>query len=537
MAFSPDGNQIAFVWNGPQGDNSDIYVKLIDAETPLRLTSSPAEDINPVWSPDGRNIAFLRHSGESSEVLLIPALGGAERKLASIAPYQVPSDGNSAYFSPDGRYLAVPDRQIPSEPLSIFLISIDTGERRRLTSPPPGILGDYCPAFSPDGRMMAFTRSSRWSTDDVYVVPVSGGEPARVTFDNMTIHGVAWTPDSREIVFASRRGGSTRHLWRVAIAGGTPTRVDTIGKDVLSPALAWQGGRLAYTQALDDINVWRIELDGSGKVTTQSELIASTFGDHGPDYSPDGSKIVFTSGRSGNNAIWVCESDGTKPRLLHSCGPYVTGTPRWSPDARWIVFDSRSCAPGAAGNPDVYLISADGGPATRLTNDASEDVAPSWSRDGKWIYFGSNRSGDMQIWKMTTTGGQPVQVTTRGGFEGFESPDGKSLYFTKGRAIAGLWRMPAGGGEEEFVTSHHQAGLWRYWRVMEQGIYFATASSAGAMLEFYNFKNKRINEVARLARPAERYLPGLAVSPDGRSLLYCQMDQSGSDILMVESFR
>jgi DNA-binding winged helix-turn-helix (wHTH) protein len=151
VAFSPDGNQIAFVWNGPVGDNSDIYVKLIDAETPLRLTSSPADDINPVWSPDGRNIAFLRHSGESSEVLLIPALGGAERKLASIAPYQVPSDGNSAYFSPDGRYLAIPDRQIPSEPLTIFLISIDTGERRRLTSPPPGILGDYCPAFSPDG--------------------------------------------------------------------------------------------------------------------------------------------------------------------------------------------------------------------------------------------------------------------------------------------------------------------------------------------------------------------------------------------------
>jgi hypothetical protein len=143
----------------------------------------------------------------------------------------------------------------------------------------------------------------------------------------------------------------------------------------------------------------------------------------------------------------------------------------------------------------------------------------------------------MQIWKMTTSGGQPVQVTTRGGFEGFESPDGKNLYYTKGRAIAGIWRMPAGSGEEEFVTSHHQAGLWRYWRVMEQGIYFATASSAGAMLEFYNFKNKRINEVARLARPAERYLPGLAVSPDGRSLLYCQMDQSGSDVLMVESFR
>jgi Tol biopolymer transport system component/DNA-binding winged helix-turn-helix (wHTH) protein len=537
VAFSPDGNQIAFVWNGPQGDNQDVYVKLIDAETPLRLTTNPAEDINPVWSPDGRHIAFMRQSSEGSEFYLIPALGGAERKLAKIFPYQVPSDGASQYYSPDGKYLAIPDKNSPSEPLSVFLLSIETGERRRLTSPPAGVIGDYNPAFSPDGKWLAFARSPRWSTDDLYVMPLAGGEPKRLTFDNMTINGLAWTPDSREIVFDSRRGGSSRHLWRAPITGGTPERVDTVGADVVSPAISLLGRRLAYTQTLDDINIWRIELDAAGKAKSQTELIASTFGDHGPDYSPDGRMIAFTSGRSGNNAIWVCESDGSKPRLLHSCGPYVTGTPRWSPDGRWIAFDSRSCAPGADGNPDIYLISADGRQPTRLTTDPAEDVAPSWSRDGRWIYFSSNRGGSMQIWKMPAAGGQSTQVTEQGGFEGFESFDGKSLYYTKGRAIPGLWRMPTAGGKEEFVTGHHQAGLWRYWRVTEQGIYFATATSAGALLEFYSFANKLISEVARLSRGAERYLPGLSVSPDGRSLLYCQMDHSGSDIMMVENFR
>src|SRR5262245_49135572 len=125
VAFSPDGNQIAFVWNGPQGDNQDIYVKLIDAETPLRLTTSAAEDTNPVWSPDGRYIAFLRQSAEGSEFYLIPALGGAERKLAKIFPFQVPSDGSSQYYSPDGKYLPIPDKNSASEPLSVFLLTID----------------------------------------------------------------------------------------------------------------------------------------------------------------------------------------------------------------------------------------------------------------------------------------------------------------------------------------------------------------------------------------------------------------------------
>src|SRR5215510_11659905 len=82
VAFSPDGKQVAFLWNGPRGDNLDIYVKLIDAETPLRLTTDSAEDVRPVWSPDGRNIVFLRKYIDRSAYYLIPVLGGAERKLA-----------------------------------------------------------------------------------------------------------------------------------------------------------------------------------------------------------------------------------------------------------------------------------------------------------------------------------------------------------------------------------------------------------------------------------------------------------------------
>jgi Tol biopolymer transport system component/DNA-binding winged helix-turn-helix (wHTH) protein len=537
VAFSPDGKQIAFVWNGPHGDNPDIYVKLIGSETPLRLTTNAAADTKPAWSPDGRHVAFLRQSTDGSAFYLIPALGGAERKLADIFTWQIPGDGNSPYFSPDGMSLAIPDKHSAEEPLGLFLLSAETGEKHRLTTAPAGSLGDYYPAFSPDGKKLAFVRAPRWSTDDLYVLSLDGGTPRRLTFDNLTITGLTWTPDSREIMFTSRRGGSTRHLWRVAANGGTPERVDTVGNDVLSPALSPQGNRLAYTQALDDINIWRFELDAAGRVKSQTSLIASTFWDHGPDYSPDGSKIVFVSDRSGSNAIWVCESDGSNPQLLHACGPYVTGTPRWSPDGRWIAFDSRSCIASASGNPDVYLISANGGQPRRFTTEEAEDVVPSWSRDGRWVYFASTRSGIMQVWKMPVTGGQAVQVTKQGGFENYESPDGKYLYYTKGRGVPGIWRAPSGGGEETLVTDQHKAGLWRYWRVVDQGIFFATITADGPMLQFLNFASGKVSEVARLSKGPERNVPGLAVSPDGRLLLFAQMDRSGSDLMMVEDFR
>lgn len=96
--FSPDGNEIAFAWNGAAGDNFDIYRLPIGAVEPLRLTHDPAEDFSPAWSPDGRLIAFKRVLAPGkTAVFLIPALGGSEQKVLKATM----SD------TPDPRHLAV----------------------------------------------------------------------------------------------------------------------------------------------------------------------------------------------------------------------------------------------------------------------------------------------------------------------------------------------------------------------------------------------------------------------------------------------
>jgi Tol biopolymer transport system component/DNA-binding winged helix-turn-helix (wHTH) protein len=539
-AFSPAGDQIAFVWNGERGENNDIYLRTINGGQPHRLTTDPANDSHPAWSPDGRYIAFFRQSAESSGFYLISAAGGTERKVIDVFPYRTPPLGNSLYYSRDGKYLAVADKSTMEEPLSIYLVSIETGERRRLTNPPAGTAGDIYPAFCPEGKRIAFIRSSSRATTDLYFMATEGGDLKRLTFDNTSILGLTWTGDGREIVFASRRGSSLYSLWRISTEGGTPERLPTIGQSVLSPIISSQGDRLAYTQALDDMNIWEVELDSSGVVAgdTLTSLISSTLGDNGPDYSPDGRKIVFASNRSGGFGIWVCDRDGGNPVELIDYGPNLAGTPRWSPDGRWIAYDARSSESGTEGNADIYVMSSGGGPPRRLTIEPFEDVAPSWSRDGKWIYFASTRSGNMQVWKVPSEGGQAVQVTRLGGFEGFESRDGKYFYYAKGRAVPGIWQVPVNGGEERLLVDHNNAGTWRLWAVSKTGIYFATANvPSQPIIEFYNFTTRRVTQVVTLNKPLSRSDPGLTISPDGRSLLFSQLDHSGSDIMLVENFR
>ena len=535
-AFSPDGNQIAFVWDGEKGDNPDIYVKSIGGESSLRLTSDPAIDIRPAWAPDGQRIAFVRviPSEPSFVIFVVSALGTSpERKLLSLT--RGPS---TIAWSPDGKLIAVSDAPSSGERPAILLFSLETGEKRNLTSPPAQFWADSNPAFSPDGKDLAFVRENTPVTGDIYIVPITGGEPRRVTydnakhnFDNGVVGGLAWTADGREVIFSSTRGG-TPGLWRVAVSGGE-TRLAAGGDNTYYPTISRQGNRLAYTQVFAGTPVYRIGVPSTtARPGPATRLIASTRVDASPQYSPDGKRIAFESNRSGNHEIWMCDSEGRNPTCLTSFGKGYAGTPRWSPDGKQIAFDFR-----AAGGADVYVLSIEGGVPRRITTEASDDSLPSWSKDGRWIYFESNRGGNQQVWKEPAEGGQAVQVTKYGGSTTFESADGKYLYFSKGSLARGVWRIPVEGGEESLVLDQTGAGSWGSWALVDDGIYFINLESKGGpAVEFFSFDRHEISRIVGLEGVNE-FVSGLTISPDRRWILYTQQDPISSDIMLVENFR
>jgi Tol biopolymer transport system component len=423
----------------------------------------------------------------------------------------------------------VTQKSSPSEPYSILLISRETGEKRRLTSPPAEALGDGSPVFSPDGKTLAFVRLSGMLIADIYLLSLNSGATKRLTFCKTHVNGLTWSPDGHDIFFSLYNAEYRSRLWKISADGGAPEPAPG-SLVVVDPNISPKGDRLAFTQMNDDYNIWRVDLAASkGQGSSMAPFISSTQADLLPQYSPDGKKIVFVSHRSGGRELWACEADGARPIQLTYLGAQI-GSPRWSPDSRKIAFDLR-----AEGNADIYVIGSDGGQPHRLTVEPSEEMTPSWSQDGRWLYLCSNRSGSLQVWKMPAEGGQAAQLTRQGGHFAIESPDGKFLYYVKGRQLPGIWRIPVGGGAETPVLDHHQAGRWRSWTVTEQGIYFATAENLSRpLIEFFSFTTGKVTQIAALEKPI--YL-GLNVSPDGRWLIYTQLDQSWSDIMLMENFR
>ena len=527
-ALSPDSKQVAFSWDGEKQDNVDIYVKLLDTGSPVRLTTDPAADEMPVWSPDGRRIAFVRSEQSGAQrrtIRIIPALGGSDRELLQLAPGEC-CTYPALSWSPDGEWLAFADKAKQPGPYTLSMVSLETGERRPLTLVTDWICGDGAPAFSPDGRSLAFVRVRTYGISDLYVLRVGGGKPTRITRDHTKILGLSWTTDGKELVFSSSRSGSLR-LWRVRASGGTPKPLLGINATDWIGGVSIKGVRLIFSPQINDGNIWRVGVQGTKVTEPPKQLIGSTRDDGHPQSSPDGRRIAFASNRSGSYEIWVAERDGQNPVRVTSTGRGENAWPTWSPDGRFIAFNS-----DVSGNWAIYVVDSHGGKPRALAPSPAEDAAPTWSPDGKWIYCHSNRGGSLQIWKIPAQGGNPSQVTRKGGRKPAVSQDGKLIYYAREDEI---WRVPAEGGEEKLVLRGVPGAVLAHWTPGNGGLYFRASENTPGMLKFLDFKNGRITPVMPIDKPWDA--SSMPLTPDGRYLLYDQIDNAGSDLMMVENFR
>jgi Tol biopolymer transport system component/DNA-binding winged helix-turn-helix (wHTH) protein len=526
-ALSPDGERVAFVADN-ETSKMDLYVQLVGGDRPLQLTHTHIGLLCCTnWSPDGREIAFGRCGDDGGGVYVVPALGGPERKLTDVVcPFGIAGD---AKWTADGRSLVLADQCTPGGAPGIVRLSLATGEKQCLHAPPAGDVGDVRPAVSPDQKTVAFLKMPNADMTELYTVPLSGGAVRQMTADGHSIGLLMWPADGHRIVFDSDRNGSDR-LWQVPATGGS------IQPEVEYPkvgSLSRDGRRLAYegSSGLSGCSstVWRAELSRpGGSVLLQKRVLAPGGMNSGTQLSSNGRLIAFQSNRSGPCQIWKSDVDGNNPMQMTLFDKGFPGTPRWSPDDKWIAFDYHDPA-----HTQIYLVDSEDRNLHRITSGNYENVVPSWSRDGATIYFASNRTGDWQVWKHALGTGAETQVTRHGGFAAFESYDGKTLYYSK-FAGGGVWSLPVNGGEEQHLTEALHVGDWGNFTVTEAGLYLVDSSTEPRpTILYYNFQNRRTTPVVMLKQDAKAGTSNLSSTRDGRTVMYAQSECKGS-ILMAE---
>ncbi len=523
-AISPDGKRIAYsARESSKVSAFHVFVRELPSGKAQQLTRGEGSDVAPVWSPDGGTLAFLRVEEGSAQCIVIPADGGSERKLAELGS---PADSGqllpAVSWNADGKSLVVVqsgEKQLPA----LAVLALDSGKLRRITTPPAGSEGDSTPAVSPTGSDIAFVRHTPNEGADIFVCDATGAGLRRLTFDDRGIRGIAWTRDGQDLLYSGNRVGGWR-LWRVSANGGGPRDLVIAGQQAYYPAIG--RNRLAYTDSPTVSAIWRATL-GTGDTLEERPLIRSTGREVNPVWSPDGTKIADVSDQSGSDEIFVGDANGpNRVQITQLQGPRI-GSLRWSPDGKTLLFDVSSDH-----GREVFTVPATPGnkPARVLLNASNA----SYSHDGKWIYFQSRG----QLWKATVTGGNPQAIVQRDNAgQPIESADGKYIYF---RSRRGIWRIPTAGGDEEeaFVPEHDMWGPANL-QPTKKGVYYTEfeRSARATVISFYDFSTRKSSIVFRMKNAEWGSGAGFSVSPDGKYILYARVDQSQTNLMLLENFR
>ena len=519
--FSPDGSHIAFAWNGETGDDRefDLYVKEIGSERLLRLTHHPVKGITPAWSPDGASIAFVRVTDGNAEIVLIPALGGVERRIVR----QDVAIGHllRISWSPDGKQIAYPGYASDGSQ-RIFLVSLDTLQSRPL-APAPKCLDALEPAFSPDGTQLALVCTSSWGVYEIYTARRSDGSLRRVTSMMGDPQGLAWMGRSDQLVFSNDtgRGGE---LWQVTL-GGRLTQLP-FGEDGTAPAIAPRQGHIAYVRGQNVTDIWRLDLTAEHPEQSATKLIYSTRAQRNPRYASDGAHIAFQSNRSGSTEIWLTDGEGADPvRLTSFNGPF-TDTPGWCSDGRRIAFDS-----SASGAPAIYIEDiAERMPRRVLTSQANLSH-PVWSPDCRWL-FAIDGVGTT-LYRLPSSGGEAQPFTHHQANNAAALADRVVFSVMEPTGVV-LWSKSGPQGSEAPLEGMPPIGYSDAWTATATGVYYTDTAVNRSTINYYDFASHTTRQLATMrSSPVPGNGFGIAVSVDGHWLLYSQVDDLQSDIMLA----
>ena len=424
-AISPDGRYVVYAQD-EEGQQS-LWMAQVAVSSNVQIVP-PAETNywGITFSHDGNFIYYVRVDKENSRGALYqaPALGGNARKLlVNIA--------SPVTFSPDGKQIALIRPYKNQNESALMIANVDgTDEKELVTRKSPNNFAGTRPAWSPDGKIIAFGQEDVLAGNyrSVVAVRVADGVEQPMTtqrWEGNYLPRIAWLSDnSGVLVTASEQAGSGAQIWFLAWPGGEVRQVTNALNGYIDLSMTADSGTLAAVQSEAVINLWVSQTADLSHARQITSGVGRNDGTRGISWALDG-RIVYFSLAGGRQNIWMIDADGRGNKQL-SADARRNRDPAVSPDGRYIVWQSNR-----TGNNNIWRMDIDGGALKQLTQgvDAS---GPQISPDGNWVVYQdtSNRGGRTTLWKVSIDGGTPMQLTETNTDGQVISPDGKLIAYT-----------------------------------------------------------------------------------------------------------
>ncbi len=246
--------------------------------------------------------------------------------------------------------------------------------------------------------------SDRDGNDELYLMDYDGAGQTRLTFNKVRDYMPAWSPDGRHIAYTSYKN-QTAGLYILDLDQGKFQAVSTRGTN-FGPSYSYDGKKIAFCSTMDgNSEIYVCDADGKNirRLTFNSAI------DTAPSWSPTNREIAFTSDRSGTPQIYIMDAEGTNLRRVSFGGNYFD-KPAWSPTGDRIVCVSR-----VENIFDLYVLNLRTKAFTKVTESNARNESPSWSPDGRHIVFASNLRGGTQVFAIDIDGTNLRQLTSKGG--------------------------------------------------------------------------------------------------------------------------
>ena len=526
-SFSPDGKSLAYA--SDRTGSFEIYVRpLTTGEREIQLTSDPEQNLQPAWSPDGTRIAY--HSKGRGGIWLVPAAGGAARQLTRF--------GSDPAWSPDSSTIVfqsdtLVDLTASAGPQThLWLVPAQGGEARvltRLGRP----AGDHAsPAWSPDGKRIAFVAEAR--TASLWSVSAKGDDLVRLTEERFRTFDPVFAPHGEAVYFAAISENQNHGMWRLALASdtgrprGEPVQIANLGATTLRHlTVSPDGSRIAYSAQSMKSNLLALPLGGrsSDAVGDPRALTAETVRNSFPVFSPDGSRIAFIKFRPGvNSDVWVVDALGANARQLTS-DPAIDYFPSWFPGADRVAFQSNRGGKWALWSVELA------GRETRLGGDLGGDMdVPRLSPDGTRLLFQTDHGGAINVWTVPISGGPRRQLTFDAELMGFAcwSPDGKRLAIEMKRGEdQQIGLVPSEGGPVRQLTSGRGQNWLHSFSPEGDRIAFAGLRAGSWNVFWISVETGEEKQLTRYSKPSA-YVRYPAWSPRGDLIVYEYAETTGN---------